>query len=100
MTAIFAAAALLCAGGWLVERISLLALVWYIQGKKMPLPSREEMREGTRWAWKEIAVNRWKRFCKWMQYGHPPLWAWCITWTIAGVAIVLSLAVLIMRLLQ
>lgn len=50
MEAAFATAALICAGGWLMEHISLLAALWYIEEKKIPFPSKEEMRKGTRWA--------------------------------------------------
>lgn len=37
-----------CAVGWLSRYISNAALLWYIQEKKVPLPSDEEMKEGTR----------------------------------------------------
>lgn len=50
MTAIFAAAACICAGGWLVEHISLLAILNYIQDMKVPLPSNDVLYKETRWA--------------------------------------------------
>lgn len=31
---------------------------------------------------------------------RPPLWAWCITWSIMVAAIVINLVVLIMRAMQ
>jgi hypothetical protein len=30
----------------------------------------------------------------------PPLWAWCITWSIMGAGVVLNLVVLVMRAMQ
>lgn len=50
LAAVLAVAALICAVGWLMEHISLLAALWYIEEKKIPFPSDEEMRRGTRWA--------------------------------------------------
>ncbi len=43
-----------CAVGWLTQYISTAALMWYIQEKNVPLPSDEEMKEGTRYVTKHL----------------------------------------------
>lgn len=50
LAVVLTVAALICAGGWLMEHISLLTVLWYIAEKKIPFPSKEEMRRGARWA--------------------------------------------------
>ena len=56
-----AVAALICAGGWLMEHISVLALLWYIEEKKIPYPSPMEMKKGAQWAAKHLVKSLvWK----------------------------------------
>lgn len=52
-TVVFAVAAAVCAVGWLTAKVSVLALLWYLEQKKIPAPSDEEMERGAKWA----AVN-------------------------------------------
>lgn len=46
---VFAVLAVICAIGWLTMHISTGMLIWYLQKKGIPLPSSEEMKEGSRW---------------------------------------------------
>lgn len=54
VTVVLTTTALVCAAGWMIAHISLLAVLWYIEEKKIPFPSEEEMRRGTRWAVKHL----------------------------------------------
>ena len=50
MAWVIGAAAAVCAMGWLVEHVSLLSMLWYLEDKKIPFPSEEEMKRGSKWA--------------------------------------------------
>lgn len=39
---------IVCAAGWLLDRLSTATLLWYLQEKNCPFPSNEEMRSGSR----------------------------------------------------
>lgn len=39
---------IVCAAGWLLNRLSAATLLWYLQEKNCPFPSDEEMRKGSR----------------------------------------------------
>lgn len=41
--------AAICAAGWLLQRISTMSLLWYLQEKNCPFPSSEEMKKGSRY---------------------------------------------------
>ena len=45
-------------------------------------------------------MNRWRRFCARMRSGHPPLWAWCITWAIQLLVIGLFLTSMVVVMLR
>ena len=49
---------------------------------------------------KETGMNRWRRFCDRMRPGHPPLWAWCITWAIQLLVIGLFLTSMVVVMLR
>lgn len=45
-------------------------------------------------------MDKWIRFRNWMQSGHPPLWAWCITWAIQLLVIGLFLTSMVVVMLR
>lgn len=49
-TIVFAVSTVVCAIGWLRERVSLYAILWYLEQKNVPAPLDEEMERGTKWA--------------------------------------------------
>lgn len=46
-----------CAIGWIVTRISLITMLWYLTEKKYPFPNSEELKKGTSYAIKHF----WKK---------------------------------------
>lgn len=57
MAAILLAVAAVCAIGWLSEHVSLLAVLWYLEEKKIPFPSEEEMKRGCKWATRHLVSD-------------------------------------------
>lgn len=55
--AVLVAALLVCALGWLVDHVSLLVVLWYIEEKKIPFPSEEEMKRGCKWATRHLVSD-------------------------------------------
>ena len=45
---------IICAFGWLVQRISNMILLRYLQEKNYPLPSNEDMERGQKWVVKHM----------------------------------------------
>lgn len=39
--------AVVCAIGWLVNRINSMILIWYLQEKNVPMPTNEELKRGS-----------------------------------------------------
>lgn len=60
-TVIFAVAAAVCAVGWLTAKVSVLALLLYLEQKNVPAPSDEEMERGTKWAAANLARDLFRR---------------------------------------
>lgn len=54
---VFAGLAIVCAVEWLLSRISIMTLLWYLQEKNYPLPTGEELKEGTQYAVKHIITD-------------------------------------------
>ena len=50
MIIILGIAAVVFAVGWLATYISMLAFIWYLQEKNVPLPESADLRRGTKWA--------------------------------------------------
>ena len=40
--------AAVCAAGWLVSRISIMTLLWYMQEKGCPLPTDKDLKAGSK----------------------------------------------------
>ena len=38
---------IVCAFGWLIQRINTMILLWYLQEKDVPFPNDEDMRRGS-----------------------------------------------------
>lgn len=38
---------IVCAFGWLIQRINTMTLLWYLQEKDVPFPNDEDMRKGS-----------------------------------------------------
>lgn len=49
LSVILGIATVVCAVGWLGNRLSTLMLLWYLDKKGVPYPSKREVDEGTRW---------------------------------------------------
>ncbi len=49
-TIVFAVTTAVCAIGWLTSKVSVYALLWYMEQKNVPAPSDEELERGTKWA--------------------------------------------------
>ncbi len=47
---VFLITTIICACGWILNKVGQAALLWYLDEKGYPYPSDEEMRKGTRWA--------------------------------------------------
>lgn len=47
LTVFFAITTLICAINWLLRYINTAVLFWYLQEKRVPLPTDEEMRRGS-----------------------------------------------------
>lgn len=47
----------ICAVGWIVTRISLITMLWYLTEKKYPFPNSEELKKGSSFAIKHF----WKK---------------------------------------
>ena len=54
-TIVFAVTTVVWAVGWLTAKVSLYAILWYLEQKNVPAPSDEEMERGTRWAAANLA---------------------------------------------
>lgn len=54
---VFAGLAVACAVEWLLSRISIMTLLWYLQEKSYPLPNDEELKEGTQYVVKHIITD-------------------------------------------
>lgn len=54
MAVFFMATTGICAVGWLIKHISVLALVYYIEKKGYTQPNNQEIRECTQWAAKKV----------------------------------------------
>lgn len=49
ITAACAIVAAVSSIGWFTQRVSTATLLWYLEQKKIPFPSDEEMRRGSEW---------------------------------------------------
>lgn len=38
---------IVCAHGWLIQKINTMTLLWYLQEKDVPFPNDEDMRRGS-----------------------------------------------------
>lgn len=47
----------ICAVGWLSQRISVLAILWYMDEEGVPLPSDEMIKRGCKWAASHMASD-------------------------------------------
>lgn len=54
LTVIFAIMTIICAIGWLVSHVGVLALTYYIMKNGYPEPSGNELVECTRWVVKKM----------------------------------------------
>ena len=45
---------IICAFGWLIQKINTMALLWYLQEKDVPFPNDEDMRRGSSYVVKHM----------------------------------------------
>lgn len=57
MTIIFVITTGICAVGWLLQRLSTAALLWYLDTNNIPFPSDSEMKEGCEWAMRHMVKD-------------------------------------------
>lgn len=54
LTLLFAATTVICAVGWLATKVSVLIMVWYLDEKKVPQPSKKDLSNGANFVVKHI----------------------------------------------
>ena len=54
MALIFIVTTIICASGWVVTRVSLITVLWYMNERKCPFPNDAEMKKGTKYAIKHF----------------------------------------------
>lgn len=54
MALIFIVTTIICAAGWVVTRVSLITVLWYMNERKYPFPNDAEMKKGTKYAIKHF----------------------------------------------
>lgn len=54
MIVFFAVTTIICAVGWVVTRVSLITVLWYMNERKYPFPNDAEMKKGTKYAIKHF----------------------------------------------
>ena len=57
LTIILAAATVVCAAGWCVNRIGVMSLLRYLQKNNYPMPTDEELSEISKWVVGHIFKN-------------------------------------------
>lgn len=45
---------IVCAFGWLIQKINTMTLLWYLQEKDVPFPSNEDMKKGSSYVVKHM----------------------------------------------
>lgn len=49
---------IICFFEWILTRISLIAIIWYLNEKNLPFPSDKEIKEGSKYAIKNLFLKR------------------------------------------
>lgn len=61
LTLIFFAGMVICAIGWLRNRVSVLTLAWYLNERNVPPPTEEDLSKGARWVAAHLIEDITKR---------------------------------------
>ena len=49
LSGVLGVVAVICAAGWLVNRVNTMALLWYLQEKNYPFPTNEDLKKGSKY---------------------------------------------------